>query len=238
MTRLSFRRLKANTVKRRFRKPRKSFVRPPEIFAKLAKNKKIILFVVALAVIAATVVCVTLSPSLSDAAVELARAEVECNLRKCVNSAISKYFAENPSEKLYNVNKNVDGELSSITLDAAKANKFKATVAEYVNDELDKTNAVVRIPAGSLTDNIFLSGKGGKIKIHIMSASYVSCDISSSLASAGVNQALHEVFVTVTVGATSRVGKICFNTTAEEKLIISQTLVVGKIPDSFASFSP
>lgn len=199
------------------------------------KNKRTVVLAAATLILAVTLVAL-LSHSLPDSAVSLAEAEVESTLRKCVNSAVSRYFAENPSEKFYAVGRNGDGEITSLTLDAAKANKFKAEISEYIGQELENAKSSVCIPAGSLTDNILLSGKGGKIKIRILSEAYVKCDISTSLSSAGVNQALHEVYVTVTVGATSRVGKVGFDTTAEEKLLISQVLVVGKIPDTFASF--
>lgn len=199
------------------------------------RNRKFIP-IVAVALILVVTLVVLLSHSLPESAVSLAKAEVESTLRKCVNSAVSRYFTENPTEKLYTVGRNGDGEITSLTLDAAKANKFKAEISEYIGQELENAKSSVCIPAGSLTDNILLSGKGRKIKIRILSEAYVRCDISTSLSSAGVNQALHEVYVTVTVGATSRVGKVNFDTTAEEKLLISQVLVVGKIPDTFASF--
>lgn len=202
----------------------------------LGRRKKRTLCITMCIVCMACLSCFLLISSftLPETAEQMARVEVKNTLSQCINTAIERYLAENNGTRLYTTSRDPEGNITSVTLNSQEANELKTKLARYTREEIEKKRSRLRIPAADLLGSILFSGKGGYIKVNILSSSYVESEIISSFYSSGINQTMHEVSVRVRVGATSKVGRTYFDTAAEGDAVLSQTLIVGKIPDTYA----
>ena len=126
-----------------------------------------------------------------------------------------------------------NGSVAAISTNAAFVNAAKTYITEHAQDRIDSLSHSqgISVRLGNFTGLVFLSNFGPEIPFSVDSTQTVSCEFQSSFASAGVNQTVHHITVTVYVDlliyGPIRVGETVSTESAFE---IAQTVIVGTVP--------
>ena len=100
-------------------------------------------------------------------------------------------------------------------------------------NELNET--YIKIPLGTLFDSEYFAGRGPAISIELCPTQSVYTDISTRFESVGINQTIHSVLLTVTVGIDLVFPTRIVSAECSETVVVAETIIVGPIPDFYAA---
>ena len=126
-----------------------------------------------------------------------------------------------------------NGSVAAISTNAAFVNAAKTYITEHAQDCIDRLSRKqgISVRLGNFTGLVFLSNFGPEIPFSVDSTQTVSCEFQSSFTSAGVNQTVHHITVTVYVDlliyGPIRIGE---TVSTESTFEIAQTVIVGTVP--------
>lgn len=130
--------------------------------------------------------------------------------------------------------KDSQGSIVSVEADTVKINALKASVTTEILTQLKKhQNMTVRIPTGTLLNGDLLTGRGPRIPVKISLSGAAATQMSSYFESAGINQTSHRLVMDITVTLYAAIPGNDATTTLETSFIIAETVLVGKVPDTF-----
>lgn len=160
--------------------------------------------------------------------------EMKTISEQAVNSAVEEFLGEHfdVGEKLSDISysgKNV----SAITSNPSYINFVKTEITRRAQDNIDELcrEQGISANAGSFTGLIFMMNVGPEIHFPVDCAKTVSCEFESSLESAGINQTIHHVVMTVNVELlVYNPFRIKETVTASSTYEIAQTVIVGSVP--------
>ena len=131
---------------------------------------------------------------------EILHSYAETNMYEILNSTISEVSGKYSMsyESLVDVNYTSSGEISSMNVNYNAVNVIKSEIAMRVSEKLSQQDEIpVYVPVGAFCDNIYLMGKGPRIKFILVQRGCVQTDFEHSFESAGVNQIMHTLKVTL-----------------------------------------
>ena len=153
-----------------------------------------------------------------------------------VNEAVARVLqGENLKyADLVKVDKDDAGDIISIESDVLKINSLKAEVTTAITDELKNSDRMtVYIPLGTLLNWELFTGRGPKIPVHISINGAALTTMSSQFQSAGINQTNHQIMMSIQVLLYAAIPGYDSSTTVDTDFMIAETVLVGKVPDSF-----
>jgi len=128
------------------------------------------------------------------------------------------------------------GTILSIESNTANINRFKARVTELINDSLySLEQSAVDIPIGTVSGLSLLYGRGVAIPVRIAPRGAANVNLVSGFTPAGINQTLHQITLIVSVDVSAIVPGYTNHTTVETEFLVAQTVIVGRVPDSYAN---
>ena len=131
-----------------------------------------------------------------------------------------------------------DGEVTSLHTDMVAMNRLKAEVSNRVADRLEAdAGQPVQIPIGSLLGNQYFAGRGPELCFQVLPAEYVITDFYNEFRSAGINQTLHQIMLTVTAKVGAVMPPYTVETEVKTDICIAETVIVGRVPESFTDIN-
>ena len=165
-------------------------------------------------------------------------AEVNKLLAKSTNKAIESVNLKFSYEDLVKISYNSIGEIISISANQMKVNELSNFLAIKTQYELEKVlNVKIKIPLGTCSGISFLSGKGPKIDIDVSSIGTINCSFKTRFESAGINQTNHKIYVNIETKTLLILPFVSKNLSINSEYLISECLIVGKVPDIYFGFS-
>lgn len=158
----------------------------------------------------------------------------ESNMFDILNSTVSyvlqKY--ENDGQSIVTINYNKDGTISYLNVDYNLANKIKSEISLLISHKLSHQDEVpVYVPVGVFTKNMYLMGKGPKIKFHMIQRGNIQSDFKESIKSGGINQTLYTLKLVFDADIGLVLPYCDINTTnMQTSVILSQMLINGDCP--------
>lgn len=151
-----------------------------------------------------------------------------------VTMAVDDFLSENAGagEKLCDITYR-NGAVAAITTNTAFVNSVKTSITERAQTYIDELarDQGVGIRLGNFSGLVFLSDLGPELCFPVDSAQTVSCEFQSTFESAGINQTVHHITLTVTVDlliySPFRVKETVSTASSYE---IAQTVIVGTVP--------
>ena len=156
-----------------------------------------------------------------------AKSAVKTIITNCANRASEKALSElNVTyDMLAKINRNEQGLATSLEIDSVTANRVKS----YISNEIAK--ALASYEKVEVTVPIFAAFG----LYHTSLTTTVVSNFESHFESAGINQVLHQILLTV--GLESNIAANGGNTEqfTTTNFIIAQTVIVGAVPDAFTN---
>lgn len=135
---------------------------------------------------------------------------------------------------LVTVDKNVNGDITLMTVNSIKVNTLNKEIATATSNILkDKLKQGIPIPWLTFTGIGVLSGYGKTITFKTVSVSSVNCNFNSNFKSVGLNQTLHSVYINVICEVIIEVPFNSKKVRTETSVLVSETVLVGKVPETY-----
>lgn len=155
-----------------------------------------------------------------------------------INKTVHKYLQDNNIKysDLLKINTKEDGTVTSVEFDTVEMTKIKSGIISQIQKEVNAHNVVVmNIPVGTLTGNQFLNNRGPTVRIEMQISSAVYSKISSKFISAGINQTLHQITLSIRSDVYFIMPWYRSSGSFETEFILAETIIVGEVPDAYTN---
>lgn len=155
-----------------------------------------------------------------------------------INQTVSTYLDENEIvySDLIKINSTGEGKVTSVEFDTVELTKIKSGIISAVQNNINKSDAVVlEIPIGTISGNQYLNNRGPKIRIELQISSAVYSKISSKFISAGINQTLHQITLTISADVHFIMPWYRSKGNFETDFLLAETIIVGEVPDAYTN---
>ena len=155
-----------------------------------------------------------------------------------INQTVSAYLEENEIvySDLIKINSTGEGKVTSVEFYTVELTKIKSGIISAVQNNINKSDAVVlEIPIGTISGNQYLNNRGPKIRIELQISSAVYSKISSKFMSAGINQTLHQITLTISADVHFIMPWYRSKGNFETDFLLAETIIVGEVPDAYTN---
>lgn len=197
-----------------------------------AKRRRWKLFLWLLAVVVLVFGCFA-EKGLSSVSEELTQEAARGYLTKTVNQAVNNNLKK--VESSFTEIQREEGEISAIYTDPEALNQLKTTILSELTESLNGF-AELSVPAGSLTNISVLNGRGFPVPIRLNFEGTADIAFHTEFLSAGINQTCHRVTMVVHAQVFSQSKRFQTYAETESSTVLSETVIVGKIPKVSAAF--
>ena len=143
------------------------------------------------------------------------------------NLAYRKFSYENMVE----IQRDGDGNISALITDMAQMNQFRNEIVAQLLSELEQFNEnAIQVPIGSLIDSELFWGKGPNIKVKTFTVGTVSAEFESEFSSAGVNQTLHKIWLSLSIPVKILLPGAKIESKVNTQVCVAETVIVGQVP--------
>lgn len=152
-----------------------------------------------------------------------------------VNNAIAEVMAEEEydEESFVRFEKNAAGEVTAISSNMARINALSAEILEKVVGATENRMLRVSIPLGNLTGISLLMGRGPGVPVKILMLTSSRVEFQNNIVTAGINQTKHQINLEVMVDIDILIPWGTESAQVVTELMIADTVVVGKVPDTY-----
>ena len=137
---------------------------------------------------------------------------------------------------LMKINSAEDGVVTSVEFNTVEITKIKAGIISLIQNNINSRDSItMNIPIGTLTGNQYLNNRGPKIKISMQISSAVYSDIKSKFISAGINQTLHQITLSISTEIYFVMPWYRSSGSYNTEFILAETIIVGRVPDAYTN---
>ena len=168
--------------------------------------------------------------------VAAAQAQTQNEMTRVVEDAIWNQLEESGVgyTDLVTIQRGEDGAITAVTTDTAALNRLRAQLLGAALAALDGVDVTqIQIPLGSLLDFDLLWGLGPTVKVHAMTVGTAAGEFSSEFSSAGVNQTLHRISLSLEIPLTLMLPGGRAEAVCRTDVPIAETVIVGRVPDTY-----
>lgn len=154
---------------------------------------------------------------------------------KAVNDSINSVISQGAYGFDYyiNIDKDESGNITAITSNMSHINTLSTDILNSVIDSTDNGVLKVIIPLGNLSGINLLLNKGPAVEVDIIMLTSSRVDFRSEVASCGINQARYQLILEVTIDIDILVPWGTESATTVTEVIVADTVIVGKVPDTY-----
>ena len=167
---------------------------------------------------------------------ELAQTQVTNATSDLINDAVARQIAlgDIQYDRIVYFEKDLNGRITALKTNIGEVNKLKTATLNTINDEILSMDASrIGIPLGSLILPEFLSGRGPRLPVEVLTIRNSDADFESNFSYAGINQTLHQVHMAVWVDVAVLVLGSTVSFSVEADVVVAETIIVGDVPDTF-----
>lgn len=200
----------------------------------IAKHRKFYTFFSILLAVFAIFACYT-KYLVTPLIVQTCNAQVKVNATKCINYAIAEAMNQNIAyDDLINIVTDSSGKISMIQANSVQINILsklinRVTLAQLAN----YSSSNLQIPLGAFTGISLFSGLGPPVNIDIFPYGDVHCSFLSAFTSAGINQTIHKIYLSVDTSIMVVLPLKTITVQNSGQVVLCESLIVGEIPEVY-----
>ena len=131
------------------------------------------------------------------------------------------------------IEKDNEGNITLLRADTVKLNYLASKLILASNKKIDELEEVgMNIPLGYLTKNLVFYNLGPKINIKMNQIGNITSSYESVFESAGINQTRHKIYLNINMQMKMIVPLNSKSVDIVCQIPISETIIVGKIPNT------
>lgn len=165
---------------------------------------------------------------LSSVSQELTEEAARSYLISSMDRAVKEELGDGESS-FVQIARTGDGRVSDLSADAGKLNGLKSGVLSRLKKDLNGSVSAY-VPIGSLTGVGVLNGRGPMVPVKLKLEGSANVSFQSEFDSAGVNQSVHRITMTVSARAYSQSKRFEARVEEETTAVLAETVLVGQVP--------
>lgn len=135
---------------------------------------------------------------------------------------------------LVTLERSESGDIVALTSNMACANVLRAQLLDAALTALNELEIMeIEVPLGTICDWDLLSGIGPSVKVRILYTGTASAEFENAFSSAGINQTCHQIFFQVNADISVLLPGRQYNTTVSTDVCVAETIIVGKVPETY-----
>lgn len=181
--------------------------------------------------------CLTLVRNMDPLVRDMAVAGAKNAVAAAMQKAVAARMTGGQWSDLVQLVKDGEGQITAAVTDVGRVNELQAALSGDVIAALTAPNtADLGVPLGNLLPSPFFSGLGPKVPIRILSVSEVEVKLMSRFTSAGINQTLHRLLLSLSARVRVLIPTGTVTAIVYADVTAAETLIVGRVPDSYMYF--
>ena len=159
----------------------------------------------------------------------------------CMTAAIDHAVSEQAISynELISLERSTDGDIVALTSNMAHANLLRAQLLETSLEALKALETMeFSVPLGTIFDWDLLSGRGPDVGVRVLYTGTASAEFENSFSSAGINQTRHQIVFRVKADVSVLLPGRQEKTTVETMVCVAETIIVGKVPETYLQVTP
>ena len=134
--------------------------------------------------------------------------------------------------------KDNEGNITMLRADTVKLNYLSSKLVLASNDKINQLEEIgLKVPLGYMTKNLIFYSLGPKVSIKMTQVGNISSSYESVFESAGINQTRHKIYLNVSMKMKIIVPLKSRDVEIASQIPISETIIVGKIPNTAIEFN-
>lgn len=126
------------------------------------------------------------------------------------------------------------GKITMLQANSIQINSLSRKVIDATyNYIMERIGANLKIPLGSFSGIPLFSGVGPDIIIPTMPYGSVNCVFLSKFVTAGINQTLHKIYLSVNTSITMVLPFNTIHVDDTTEVLVSESLIIGEIPETY-----
>ncbi|MBS5125845.1 MAG: sporulation protein YunB [Clostridium sp.] len=172
--------------------------------------------------------------------IDMAEIKMESEAVSIINEESVAVYSENfKYDDIIHIEKDEEGNISLMRADTVMQNYLASQVVLKCNDRFKKYESVgVKIPIGYLTNSSFFYNMGPSITVKMRQVGNINTSYESIFESAGINQTRHKIYLNVDMKIRVIVPLKSRDVEVSCQIPVSDTIIVGKIPDTAINMNP
>lgn len=168
---------------------------------------------------------------------ELAISQTSNSITAAISDAVTEQAIA--YSDLITLERSTDGDIVALTSNMARANLLRSQLLEISLETLRGLESVeFKIPLGTIYDWELFSGRGPNIGVRVLYTGTSSAEFQNSFSSAGINQTCHQVIFHIQADVFVFLSGKQEKTTVDTKICIAETIIVGKVPETYLELKP
>ena len=181
--------------------------------------------------------CLTLVRNMDPLVRDMAVAGAKNAAAAAMQKSVAARMTGGQWSDLVQLVKDGEGQITAAVTDVGRVNELQAALSGDVIAALTAPNtADLGVPLGNLLPSPFFSGLGPKVPIRILSVSEVEVKLMSRFTSAGINQTLHRLLLSLSARVRVLIPTGTVTAIVYADVTAAETLIVGRVPDSYMYF--
>ncbi len=179
--------------------------------------------------------CAVISWFLGNLSAQIAVSDAADIVTEAVNDSVNSVIGSGVYgfDYFVKLEKDADGNVSAITSDMAHINALSSDILNCVIKSTDNGVISVGIPLGNLTGINLLLNKGPDVNVQIIMLTSSRVDFRNEIVSCGINQAKYQLVLEVTIDIDILVPWGTESAKTVTEVIVADTVIVGKVPDTY-----
>ena len=201
---------------------------------KLRFNRALVFVIIISVILSSAAVYVDIR--LREVAKNFAKSAVKTALINATNSACERVMRDTDItyDQLAVISRNEQGLATSVEINTISANYLKSLLTNAIAKELASIPSVsFSIPIGTAFGIHYSYFDIPKINYTVHITTTVGSDFESAFYSAGINQVLHQILLTVNMESDLAMKRSNTETLTSIRFLVAQTVIVGAVPDAF-----
>lgn len=129
-----------------------------------------------------------------------------------------------------------DGEVAAVNTNAIDTNLLRARLTDGLRKRIaDLDEKELGIPLGNFLPYHVFSGLGPRVPVRFLLLSNTNISVRESFSARGINQTLYSIYFEVTTVVGAYIPTMSSSSTVKCNIPVSQTLIVGRVPDSYTN---
>lgn len=169
---------------------------------------------------------------------EISKTAVTARTTDIVNEESTNLFSEKYKySDLVIISRDKDNNINLIQVNTAQLNSFTADLSAGTNKKLADIGKIpIDVPLGWITDNTAFYNLGPKMSVKVVPVGNINVSYESKFEEAGINQTRHKIYLNVEANVKIVMPFHSEQLTVDSQIPISETIIIGKIPQTAVDF--
>lgn len=157
-------------------------------------------------------------------------------ISKMINSAVYEEIEEKDVayDNMVKLSYNDNGDVTALEANVLVLNQLQASITKRIIDKIIAFDSqTISVPIGTIIGGNFFLGRGPKVEIKVIPASFIKTKINNSFDSSGINQTRHRIIMDVDLTVVAVLSGYRSSTNVSTSVVLAETIIVGAVPEAY-----